>query len=191
MPLNSVRIGVLALQGAFIEHEKVLSALGVECFEIRQRRDFSQTMNGLILPGGESTVMGKLLNELDLFQPIRTAISEGLPVLGTCAGTILLAKTITGAESWFGCMDITVERNAYGRQLDSFYTEAEFKNAGVVPMVFIRAPHIASVGEGVDIAAKVNDRIVAVKQKNMLACTFHPELTDSAAVHLQFLQMCG
>lgn len=186
-----MRIGILALQGAFIEHEKMLAGLGVKSFEIRQRTDFSEEMDGLILPGGESTVMGKLLRELELLEPIRHSIQNGLPVMGTCAGMILLAKTVSGSENHLACMDVTVERNAYGRQLASFKTQASFDNAGEIPMVFIRAPYATGVGDGVAILSEVDGKIVAVRQKNMLACSFHPELTEDTTVHSFFLQMCG
>jgi len=186
-----MRIGILALQGAFVEHEKTLIKLGADSFEIRQRADFNEAMDGLILPGGESTVMGKLLRELGLLEPIRKSIQGGLPVMGTCAGMILLAKTVLGGEKHLACMDVTVERNAYGRQLASFKTEATFGNFGQIPMVFIRAPYAAGVGDGVEILADVDRKIVAARQKNMLACAFHPELTEDTTVHSLFLQMCG
>ena len=185
-----MRIGILALQGAFSEHEKMLAELDADSFEIRQQADFSKKMDDLILPGGESTVMGKLLREMDLLEPIRKSIQGGLAVMGTCAGMILLAKTVLGGENHFACMDVTVERNAYGRQLASFKTEASFGSAGQIPMVFIRAPYATGVGNGVEILAEVDGKIVAARQKNMLACAFHPELTENTAVHSFFLQMC-
>ena len=133
-----INIGILALQGAFIEHEQMLQRLGVSSFEIRQRRDIDCAFDGLIIPGGESTVMGKLLHRLDLFEPLRERIAGGLPVFGTCAGMILLAKEISNdGNVYFGTMDMTVRRNAYGRQLGSFYTEADFKGIGKIPMTFI------------------------------------------------------
>jgi 5'-phosphate synthase pdxT subunit len=186
-----MRIGILALQGEFIEHEKMLTELGVDSFEIRRQADFKGEMNGLILPGGESTVMGKLLRELDLLKPIRKAIQDGLAVMGTCAGMILMAKTVLGGKEHLACMDISAERNAYGRQLSSFKTEAPFGDAGNIPMVFIRAPYAAGVGDGVEVLAEVDEKIVAARQKNMLACAFHPELTKNTTVHFFFLQMCG
>jgi 5'-phosphate synthase pdxT subunit len=186
-----VRIGILALQGAFIEHKKILAKLGVNSIEIRQRADFNEDIDGLILPGGESTVMGKLLRELDLLEPIRKAIQGGLPVMGTCAGMILLAKTVAGGESHLACMDIAVERNAYGRQLASFKTHASFGDTGDIPMTFIRAPYASGVGDGVAVLAKVDGKIVAARQNNMLVCAFHPELTEDTTVHAFFLQMCG
>lgn len=183
-------IAVLALQGAFIEHEKMLARLGIDSFEIRKRSDLIRPMDGLIIPGGESTVQGKLLRELALFEPIKQRIENGLPVLGTCAGLILLAKNIEGTErSYLATMDIRVKRNAYGRQLGSFATSAQFDGIGTVPMTFIRAPYIESAGNNVDILATVDGKIVAARQENQLAVAFHPELTDDLSVHRYFLQM--
>ena len=171
-----MKIGILALQGAFAEHAKVLDQLGVESVEIRNLEDFQKSqsdLSGLILPGGESTTMGKL------------------PAFGTCAGLILLAKEITSQEeSHLGTMDMVVERNAYGRQLGSFYTEAECKGVGQIPMTFIRGPIISSVGEDVEILATVDNQIVAAQEKNMLVTSFHPELTDDVRLHQYFINMC-
>lgn len=153
-------IAILALQGAFAEHAAVLDRLGAEHFEIRQRRDLDRPFDGLILPGGESTVMGKLLRDLELFHPLRERIQAGLPVFGTCAGLILLAKEVEGGSSCFGTMDIAVKRNAYGRQLGSFFAEEEMKSVGRIPMTFIRAPYIVSVSENVDVLAAVDGKIV-------------------------------
>ena len=189
-----MKIGILALQGAFAEHEKVLDKLGVASVQIRNLDDFQKhqsDLSGLILPGGESTTMGKLLRDQNMLIPLRGAILNNLPVFGTCAGLILLAKEITSQEeSHLGIMDIVVERNAYGRQLGSFYTEAECKGVGQIPMTFIRGPIISSVGEGVEILATVDDQIVAAKEKNMLVTSFHPELTDDARLHQYFINMC-
>ncbi|HEV4794477.1 TPA: pyridoxal 5'-phosphate synthase glutaminase subunit PdxT [Streptococcus pneumoniae] len=189
-----MKIGTLALQGAFAEHAKVLDQLGVESVELRNLDDFQQDqsdLSGLILPGGESTTMGKLLRDQNMLLPIREAILSGLPVFGTCAGLILLAKEITSQkESYLGTMDMVVERNAYGRQLGSFYTEAECKGVGKIPMTFIRGPIISSVGEGVEILATVNNQIVAAQEKNMLVSSFHPELTDDVRLHQYFINMC-
>ena len=189
-----MKIGILALQGAFEEHEKVLDKLGVASVEIRNLDDFQQhqsDLSGLIMPGGESTPMGKLLRDQQMLLPIREAILSGLPVFGTCAGLILLAKGITSQEeSHLATMDIVVERNAYGRQLGSFYTEAECKGVGKIPMTFIRGPIISSLGEGVEILATVDDQIVAAQEKNMLVTSFHPELTDDARLHQYFINMC-
>ncbi len=186
-----MRIGVLAVQGAFAEHEQMLRALGAECFEIRQRADLSGQMDGLVLPGGESTVMGKLLRELGLLQPLWEKIESGLPVLATCAGLILLAERISGEEGrHLGTLPVTVKRNAYGRQLGSFYAEAEMKHIGMVPMHFIRAPYVETAGSGVEVLAEVDGRIVAVQYQNQLALSFHPEVSGDASVHRYFLRMC-
>lgn len=189
-----MKIGILALQGAFEEHAKVLEKLGVVSVEIRNLDDFQQRqsdLSGLILPGGESTTMGKLLRDQNMLIPLRGAILNDLPVFGTCAGLILLAKKITSQEeSHLATMDIVVERNAYGRQLGSFYTEAECKGVGQIPMTFIRGPIISSVGEGVEVLATVDDQIVAAQEKNMLVTSFHPELTDDARLHQYFINMC-
>ncbi|MDR1564338.1 MAG: pyridoxal 5'-phosphate synthase glutaminase subunit PdxT [Oscillospiraceae bacterium] len=186
-----MRIGVLALQGAFIEHERMLSSLDTQSFEIRKASDFTNKMDGLILPGGESTVIGKLLRELELMEPIRKAILGGLPVMGTCAGMILLAKNVIGGEAHLACMDITAERNAYGRQLASFSTEAEFGGVGKIPMVFIRAPYVVKAAADVEVLAEVDGKIIAARQKNMLVCAFHPELTKDTSVHSFFLSTCN
>ena len=189
-----MKIGILALQGAFAEHERVLERLGVENVELRNLEDFQKyqkELSGLILPGGESTTMGKLLRDQDMLIPIREAILSGLPVFGTCAGLILLAKEITSQdESHLGTMDMVVERNAYGRQLGSFYTEAECKGVGKIPMTFIRGPIISSVGEDVEILAIVDNQIVAAQEKNKLVTSFHPELNDDIRLHQYFIEMC-
>jgi 5'-phosphate synthase pdxT subunit len=186
-----MRIGVLALQGAFWEHEQMLHRLGVESVEIRQLTDWDLSMDGLIIPGGESTVQLKLLKELKLFLPLRQAIKEGLPVYGTCAGLILLAKTVEGdAVERISTMDITVRRNAYGRQSGSFHTDAVMKGIeGKIPMTFIRAPYVEKVGEEVEILAEVDHHIVAARQGNQLVTAFHPELDESTDVHQYFLDM--
>ena len=191
-----MKIGVLALQGAFAEHIKMLEKLGIESFEIRKKSDLSNAVNnndvdGLIIPGGESTVIGKLLYDLDLFDDIKKLILKGLPVFGTCAGLILLAKKIENDNrTYLGAMDIKVRRNAYGRQLGSFFTESEFKGLGVVPMTFIRAPYISSVGKKVEILSEVDGNIVAAKENNILVTSYHPELNDNLKVHEFFIEMC-
>ena len=183
-------IAVLAVQGSFIEHERILEGLGADTFEIRKKSDLDRDFDGLILPGGESTTMGKLLHELDLFETLKKKISDGLPVYGTCAGMILLSgKLSNDANTYFGTMDITVRRNAYGRQLGSFETVSKVKDIGSVRMVFIRAPYIESVGKGTEILAAVNGNIVAARQGNQLVTSFHPELTDDTKVHEYFLSM--
>ncbi|HAX02764.1 MAG: glutamine amidotransferase subunit PdxT [Tenericutes bacterium GWC2_34_14] len=182
-------IGILALQGAFIEHRMMLNRLGVNTFEIRQKKDLNQPMDGLILPGGESTAMGRLLKDLDLLEPLKQMIKDGLPVMGTCAGMILLASNIKDDKTvHFGLMDITVARNAYGRQLSSFYTNDLF-NQKSIPMTFIRAPYIVSKGDHVSILSTVDGRWVAARQNHMLALAFHPELSEDLSVHTYFLEM--
>lgn len=186
-----MKIGVLALQGAFIEHIHAVRALGIEAFEIRQKKDAEAPFDALIIPGGESTVIGKLLKKLDLFEIIKKKIENGLPVFGTCAGLIVLAKNITGEESHLGVMDITAVRNAYGRQYDSFSAEAVVPKVSdkPVPLVFIRAPWIESVGENVEILLELDGHIVAARQDNMLVTAFHPELTDNTAFLEYFIKM--
>ena len=185
-----MKIGILALQGAFIEHKAMLDKLGIDSFEIRQLKDIEQDFEGLILPGGESSVMGKLLRDLGLFDPLREKIKNGLPVFGTCAGMILLAKEIDNdVLRHFSCIYITVKRNAYGRQFGIFATKDKFEGIGDVEMVFIRAPFVSEVKEGVDILSIVNNNIVAVRQKNMLATSYHPELTNDLSVHKYFIKM--
>lgn len=185
-----MRIAVLALQGAFLEHEAMLSRLGISWMEIRKREDLHRTFDGLILPGGESTVQGRLLKELGLFQPLQSAIQAGLPVFGTCAGLLLLAKHLQNdARTHLATMDITAVRNAYGRQLGSFSTRGEFAGLGKIPMTFIRAPYIAKAASGVEPLAVVDGRLVAARQGNQLATAFHPELTGDTSVHQMFAQM--
>ena len=185
-----MRVGVLALQGAFIEHESRIAELGATPFEIRTRTDVESPFDGLILPGGESTVQGKLLHELELFDPLRRMIGAGLPVFGTCAGLILLARRIQDDPLvHFGSLDVVVERNAYGRQLGSFQVEGPFAGGASIPMSFIRAPAIREVGSGVDVLASENGIPVAVRQGNILATAFHPELDPDTTVHSYFLSM--
>lgn len=184
-----IKIGVLAVQGAFAEHRQILEKLGVETFEIRQLRDLEQDFDGLILPGGESTVQGKLLHDLGLFEPLRERIESGLPTLGTCAGLILLAEKLSNdGHTYFATTPVTVERNAYGRQLGSFYTEENFEGIGKVPMTFIRAPLIQRASQDVQILATVQNQIVAVRYKNQLAISFHPELNSDLRVHQYFVE---
>lgn len=203
-----MKIGVLAVQGAFIEHEQILAKLGVETVEIRQKSDLvsgaesGRPFDGLILPGGESTVQGKLLRDLGLFEPLQKMIQNGLPVFGTCAGLILLAEQLSNDSNvYFGTLPVTVQRNAYGRQLGSFYAELPFRgvtefatnepDAATVPMTFIRAPLIESVRDGVEILAEAKGGIVAVRYKNQLGITFHPELNEDTRIHQYFIKMCS
>ena len=185
-----MKVAVLAVQGAFIEHEKALEKLGVETVELRKAEDLEQDFDGLVLPGGESTVQSRLLKELSMFEPLKKKIEEGLPVLATCAGLILLAQNISNDENrCFATLPVTVKRNAYGRQLGSFYYEGEIKEIGTFPMDFIRAPYIESVEKNVEILAQVEEKIVGVAYKNQLAFSFHPELTGNDRIHDKFLEL--
>ena len=187
-----MKVAVLAVQGAFIEHEKALERLGVETVELRKAEDLEQDFDGLVLPGGESTVQSRLLKELSMFETLKKKIEEGLPVLATCAGMILLADSLEwDAMVHLQTVPMTVKRNAYGRQLGSFHTEAEFKGIGEIPMTFIRAPYVADVSDGVEVLAVVQDRIVAVRYGKQMALAFHPELDEDHRVHEEFLRMCG
>ena len=183
-----VTVAILALQGAFIEHEHVLDRMGVDRFEIRQRSDLERPFDALIIPGGESTVIGKLLKDLGILSPLRDRIEKGLPVFGTCAGLIVLSKNVIGGVPSLATMDITVKRNAYGRQLGSFYTEDGFDGIGKIPMTFIRAPYIDSVGKDVEVLSEVDGRIVAARQGKQLVTAFHPELTEDLSVHRYVLE---
>jgi 5'-phosphate synthase pdxT subunit len=184
-----MNIGIMALQGAFIEHKEKIDALGINNFYIRNLDDLKKTKDGLILPGGESTAMYKLLTELHMYDELKQQIENGLPTFGTCAGLILLAKTLTNQEHAFlRVMDVAVTRNAYGRQLSSFITHDLF-DGKKIPMVFIRAPYIESAGEDVEILSVVDDKIVAARQNHLLGTAFHPELTNDLTVHQYFIEM--
>ncbi len=191
MTIHPTAIGVLALQGAFAEHMEALGRFpGVTATEIRQPADFRPDLAGLIIPGGESTVMAKLLADLGLIDPVRQAVRNGLPTFGTCAGLILLAREIDGRPAdRIAALDVTVKRNAYGRQLDSFDTAGRFGDEEDIPMIFIRAPGITRVGDGVRVLSTVNGVPVAVRQENILATAFHPELTPDDRIHRYFLDM--
>ena len=183
-------IAILAMQGAFLEHGQMLDRLGVDHFEIRKKEDLNRHFDGLILPGGESTVQSRLLKELSMFETLKKKIEEGLPVLATCAGLILLAQNISNDENrCFATLPVTVKRNAYGRQLGSFYYEGEIKEIGTFPMEFIRAPYIESVEKNVEILAQVEEKIVGVAYKNQLAFSFHPELTGNDRIHDKFIEL--
>lgn len=185
-----MKIAVLAVQGAFIEHEIMLNNMEIETIELRQKKDLCVDFDGLILPGGESTVQSKLLKELDMFDEIKERIESGLPVLGTCAGLILLASGISNDDkTHFATLPVRVKRNAYGRQLGSFYVQGNFKGLGLVPMKFIRAPYIEEVADGVDILSKVDDKIVAVKYKKQIGLSFHPELCEDTRIHKLFVDL--
>lgn len=203
------KIAVLAVQGAFVEHERALSKLGCECVELRQGPDVRQPFDALVLPGGESTVQAKLLRELGMIDELHRRIADGMPVMGTCAGLILLAKTVEEgvpaagdptaevvggavAPGAFDTLPVTVRRNAYGRQLGSFHAKAPFSGIeGDVPMTFIRAPYIAEAHEGATPLATVDGRIVAVRAGNQLGVAFHPELDDDLRIHELFVSLIG
>ncbi len=205
---KKLKIAVLAVQGAFIEHEKMLEQLGAECIELRQAADCEQDFDGLVLPGGESTVQNKLLRELGMYDILKAKIDAGLPVLATCAGMILLADTIGNDDMrCFGTLPITVRRNAYGRQLGSFSGMHDVAGIGEFEMRFIRAPYVEKINESasasapadekaagsdsVHILGTVENRIVGVEYKNQIALAFHPELTDDTRIHEKFLKLCA
>ena len=185
-----MKIGVLALQGAFKEHMDMLKKLDVECLEIRKNTELDD-MDGLIFPGGESTTIGKLIVELDIKDHLVKLIKQGLPVWGTCAGMILLAKDIGKEKPHINLMDIKVKRNGYGRQLGSFIKNEKMDWLGEkpFPMVFIRAPYIEACNEEVEVLQVIDKKIVAVKQKNMFVTSFHPEITDDTRCHEYFIKM--
>ena len=185
---------VLAVQGAFVEHERVLGELGETCIELRQASDLRKPFDRLVLPGGESTTQGKLLAELGMLDGLRERVLGGMPVLATCAGLILLAERLDAHDNKgtprLATLDVTVRRNAYGRQLGSFRTIGDVAGVGDnVPMTFIRAPYIVSAGPKAQTIAGVNDRIVAVRQENQLALAFHPELEADLRIHEAFLAL--
>lgn len=190
-----MKIGVLALQGAFIEHEQVLKRLGVDAVEVRLPRDLDGC-DGVIIPGGESTTIGKLAVHYRLVEPLREMARSGKALWGTCAGLIFMAKEVGRDQPLLGLMDVTVERNAFGRQVDSF--EADLKVSGIngerpFHAIFIRAPLIKSVGAGVEVIARAekDDRpvIVAARQDRLLVTSFHPELSGDDRFHRYFLKM--
>jgi pyridoxal 5'-phosphate synthase pdxT subunit len=186
-----MKMGVLALQGAFEEHKKALSSLGIEVVEVRLPHELG-SVDALVIPGGESTTISKLLDIYDLAGPLKSRIKKGFPVWGTCAGMILLARNVIDSDvEGLGVMDISVRRNAYGRQIDSFENKLEIPVLGsdLFPGVFIRAPIVESVKAGVQVLSQVDGVPVAVKQGKMLACSFHPELTDDLRFHRYFLGM--
>ncbi|MCR5455591.1 MAG: pyridoxal 5'-phosphate synthase glutaminase subunit PdxT [Bacteroidales bacterium] len=179
-----MRIAILALQGAFEEHRQMLLKYGVESFLVRNLADYQQQKDALIIPGGESTTMSKLLHDLSLWDVVKNDIENGLPVLGTCAGLIMLDN------KHLATMNIEVKRNAYGRQLGSFFTEGNFVGiSSPIPMTFIRAPYITKVGDGVEVLATVDGNIVAARQGNQLVTAFHPELNDDFGVYEYFFSI--
>ena len=190
-----MKIGVLALQGAFIEHEKMLQRLSVEAVEVRLPKDL-EGCAGVIIPGGESTTIGKLAVQYNLIEPLREMARSGKPLWGTCAGLIFMAKDVQRDQPLLGLMDVTVQRNAFGRQVDSFEANINIKGVdGDRPFhaIFIRAPLIESVGAGVDVLARVEKNaeevIVAAQQGNLLVTSFHPELSNDDRFHRYFVKM--
>lgn len=186
-----MNIGVLALQGAFREHALALTRCGCDTTEIRHSEQLA-AVDGLVIPGGESTTIGKLLLDYNLMSDIRSRAAKGMPVFGTCAGMILLARDIAESDQpRLGLLDITVTRNGFGRQVDSFEIDLDIPALGTDPLraVFIRAPYVLSVKPGVEVMAEHEGKIVMVRQGNLLACAFHPELTPDLRVHQFFLEM--
>ncbi|HCW32409.1 TPA: pyridoxal 5'-phosphate synthase glutaminase subunit PdxT [Candidatus Peregrinibacteria bacterium] len=193
MSIKRAIIGVLALQGGVIEHQSALEKCGVQVVLVKTKDDLKK-VQALIIPGGESTTIGKLIRWYGLEEDLKRRIKEGMPVYGTCAGAILLAKNVIGREKapHLALMDVTIERNSYGRQLDSFESQIEFGEMPAkhkIPAVFIRAPKIRSVGNKVIVLAQMGKEIIAARENNKLVTTFHPELTDKLIVHRYFLDM--
>jgi 5'-phosphate synthase pdxT subunit len=185
-----LKIGVLALQGDFQEHEEILKKLGIDVVEVRLPEHL-EGLDGLILPGGESTTFGKLAEAYDLIEPLRR-VASSMPMWGTCAGLIFLSRDVGTPQPILGVLDIVVARNAFGRQVDSFETELDIRGieGGAFHGVFIRAPVVKEVGPGVEVLCRLDDgRIVAVRSGRLMATAFHPELTDDARLHQYFLRM--
>ncbi|KZR57935.1 pyridoxal 5'-phosphate synthase glutaminase subunit PdxT [Pseudobacillus badius] len=185
-----VKIGVLGLQGAVREHIRSIEAAGAEGIVVKKKEQLDE-LDGLILPGGESTTMRRLVDRYGFMEPLREFGRQGKPMFGTCAGLIMLANKIVGYdEPHIGLMDIVVERNSFGRQRESFEADLPIKGvADSYTAVFIRAPHIVSVGEETEVLAEYDGRIVAAKDRNFLACSFHPELTDDHSLTNYFVEM--
>jgi pyridoxal 5'-phosphate synthase pdxT subunit len=189
MSKASIKIGVLAIQGDFAAHLRMLKQIGVEAIEVR-RADELEEVDGLIIPGGESTTMLKFLSGENLFAALRQFAGQGKPVFGTCAGAILLAReVINPPQPSMGLLDITIERNAYGRQVDSHISQARTTfDGGAMEAVFIRAPRIKAIGDGVEVLATLDKEPVFVRQKNIFAATFHPELSVDERAHRLFIE---
>ncbi len=187
----NLRIGVLALQGDFAEHIRAFAELDCQAVPVKRAAEVREC-DALVIPGGESTTIGKLCQRFGLDETIVELSERGTPIWGTCAGMILLAKEIEGSDQWrLGLMDITVQRNAFGRQVDSFEADLTIEGVtgGPVRAVFIRAPFVTEVGSDAQVLARFEDKIVMVRQGNLLASAFHPELTDDIRVHEYFLNM--
>ena len=186
----NMQVGVLALQGAFAAHSECLTSIGVQSVEIRTPEQLG-SVDALLMPGGESSTMSQLLESSGLFDPIAARIADGMPVFGTCAGMILLASEILDGRSdqrSFSAIDISVRRNAFGRQVDSFEANID-SSVGEFHGVFIRAPRIERVGVGVEVLGSINDEPVLVRQGNVLAASFHPELSNDARLHEYFVSL--
>ncbi len=189
-----MKIGVLALQGDFAEHISILTNLGADCVEVRLPNDL-EALDGLVIPGGESTTIARLLDRWELMEPIRSRVRDGMTVWGTCAGAILLAQRAGDLDrDGLRLMDIAVERNAFGRQVDSFEADVRVATLGHAPYrcVFIRAPRIEDVGADAEVLAELDDgTVIAAREDNMLATVFHPELTKDTRFHQLFLDMAA
>ena len=183
-----MKVGILSVQGAFAEQAEMFRAAGAETFEIRQLSDLERPMDALVLPGGESTVQGKLLKDLGLFEPLRRRIADGLPVFATCAGLILLAQSIANDPTvWFGLLPVTVRRNAYGRQLGSFTATGPVGTLADVKMTFIRAPAIVASAPQVEILSRHGETITSVRSGRIWGFTWHPELSTDRRLVTAFL----
>ena len=180
-------VAVLALQGGFIEHIKILNSLSIKSFEIRKEEDIKKPFDALIIPGGESSVISKLLHNFSLFEEIKTRIKKGMPIFGTCAGAILLANDLEGREAYFKTMEISIKPNGYGSQLDSFIENDKFGDE-VISQIFVRAPIITKISNKVSVLSKTRGIVTAARQENQLVTTYHPELITDA-VHKYFLGM--
>lgn len=185
-----LKIGVLALQGAVREHTRAIESVGVKAIAVKHK-DELEHLDGLVLPGGESTTMRKLIDRYDMMPALRLFATSGKPMFGTCAGLILLAnKLVDYKEPHIGAMDVEVERNSFGRQVDSFEVPLNLRGIGIdFPAVFIRAPHIVNIGEGVQILGKHEGRIVLARDGQFLGCSFHPELTEDTRIIEYFVNM--
>ncbi|MFL2697177.1 MAG: pyridoxal 5'-phosphate synthase glutaminase subunit PdxT [Acidimicrobiales bacterium] len=187
-----MKVGVLALQGAYASHLQTFASIGVEVLEVRTPEDL-ETIDRLVIPGGESTTISMLLDSNGMRVPIQESISEGMPVFGTCAGMIVLAREVLDGrddQKPLGAIDITVRRNAFGRQVDSFESEIEVSGLDEpFPSVFIRAPIVESIGEGVEVYARVDEKIVLCGTDSILVASFHPELSNDGRIHEMFLSL--
>jgi 5'-phosphate synthase pdxT subunit len=185
-----MKAGVLALQGDFREHARMFSACGATPVEVRTPQDLAE-VDVLAIPGGESTSIAKLARLYGLVEPIRDRVSAGMPLFGTCAGLIVMARTVADGEPLLGVLDVTVRRNAYGRQVDSFESDVEVKDVGPVRAVFIRAPLIEELGPEVEVLAELGGHPIAVRQGNLLAAAFHPEIAGDHRLHARLLELAG